>query len=207
MSIVTVVAAAGLAMIAIERAIPGRRFPVVPGWLPRALVANAVQIAVVVGLAPLWDAWMLDRRPFDLEAIGLLPGAAVGYGAVTFVYYWWHRARHEVPWLWRGLHQLHHSPQRIEILTSFYKHPLEILANGVLSSAILYGIGLGPKPPPSRSSPPGSRSSSTTGTCAPPVRWAWCSSVPRCTAFTTSTGGTRRTSATCRSGIGSSGPM
>ena len=43
-----------------------------------------------------------------------------------------------MPFLWRWFHQLHHSPQRIEILTSFYKHPLELVVNGVLSSAILY---------------------------------------------------------------------
>ena len=31
------------------------------------------------------------------------------------------------------------------MLTSFYKHPLEIMANGVLSSAVLYlGVGLDP---------------------------------------------------------------
>src|SRR5262249_39822873 len=60
--------------------------------------------------------------------------------------YWWHRWRHEVDFLWRWLHQVHHSPQRIEIITSFYKHPLEILVNSVLSSAILYlGLGLGPE--------------------------------------------------------------
>jgi sterol desaturase/sphingolipid hydroxylase (fatty acid hydroxylase superfamily) len=47
--------------------------------------------------------------------------------------------------LWRVFHQVHHSPQRIEIITSFYKHPLEIVVNGVLSSAILYLlVGLGP---------------------------------------------------------------
>ena len=28
------------------------------------------------------------------------------------------------------VHQVHHSPQRIEVITSFYKHPLEIVANG-----------------------------------------------------------------------------
>ena len=37
------------------------------------------------------------------------------------------------------------QPARIEIITSFYKHPLEVLANGVLSSAILYlVVGLSP---------------------------------------------------------------
>ena len=55
-------------------------------------------------------------------------GAIVGYLAITFVYYWWHRWRHESPFLWRWFHQVHHSPQRIEIITSFYKHPLEIVA-------------------------------------------------------------------------------
>src|SRR5690606_25351902 len=38
---------------------------------------------------------------------------------------------------WRWLHQLHHSPARLELAATFYKHPLEILVNGVLSSAIL----------------------------------------------------------------------
>jgi sterol desaturase/sphingolipid hydroxylase (fatty acid hydroxylase superfamily) len=39
---------------------------------------------------------------------------------------------------------MHHSPQRIEVITSFYKHPNEVLLNSVLSSAILYlvvGVG------------------------------------------------------------------
>src|SRR5205823_3491246 len=44
------------------------------------------------------------------------------------------------PFLWRWLHQVHHSPQRIELITSFYKHPLELLANGILSSALVYWV-------------------------------------------------------------------
>jgi sterol desaturase/sphingolipid hydroxylase (fatty acid hydroxylase superfamily) len=40
---------------------------------------------------------------------------------------------------------VHHSPARIEVLTSFYKHPLEIAINGVLVSSVLYVIvGLEP---------------------------------------------------------------
>lgn len=42
--------------------------------------------------------------------------------------------------LWKFIHQFHHSPQRIEIVTSFYKHPVEIAVNGVISSAVLYGV-------------------------------------------------------------------
>jgi sterol desaturase/sphingolipid hydroxylase (fatty acid hydroxylase superfamily) len=77
--------------------------------------------------------------------LGVFPQAIIGYVVITFIYYWWHRWRHEVPLLWRWLHQLHHSPQRIELITSFYKHPLEIGLNGILSSAIVYLVlGLEP---------------------------------------------------------------
>jgi len=41
---------------------------------------------------------------------------------------------------WQVFHQVHHSPSRIEVLTSFYKHPIEIASNTVLSASILYGL-------------------------------------------------------------------
>jgi hypothetical protein len=37
-------------------------------------------------------------------------------------------------------HQVHHSPSRIEVLTSFYKHPVEILCDAILSAVILYPL-------------------------------------------------------------------
>ena len=70
----------------------------------------------------------------------IIADALLGYFVITFVYYWWHRARHENSVLWRWLHQVHHSACSLEVLTSFYKHPVEILINGVLSSAILYAL-------------------------------------------------------------------
>ena len=75
----------------------------------------------------------------------MLADALLGYLVLTFVYYWWHRARHEVPLLWRWLHQLHHSACRIELVTSFYKHPAEIVANALVSSLLIYVLlGLSP---------------------------------------------------------------
>jgi sterol desaturase/sphingolipid hydroxylase (fatty acid hydroxylase superfamily) len=76
---------------------------------------------------------------------GVVADMLIGYVSLTFVYYWWHRARHEVPFLWRWFHQVHHSATRIEVITSFYKHPVEVLVNGVLSSLIVYALlGLQP---------------------------------------------------------------
>jgi sterol desaturase/sphingolipid hydroxylase (fatty acid hydroxylase superfamily) len=140
-----VVVGLGVLMLCVERLAPGRAWPRVSGWWIRAIVLNVVQAGVVWLAGIAWDRWMQRHRPWSADGLGLVGGALVGYVAVTFVYYWWHRWRHEVPFLWRWLHQLHHSPQRIEVITSFYKHPVEIAVNGLLSSAILYlGVGLAP---------------------------------------------------------------
>jgi sterol desaturase/sphingolipid hydroxylase (fatty acid hydroxylase superfamily) len=139
-----IVLAFGLAMLGAERWAPGRHWPAVRGWWPRALAANVFQAGVVLVAGRAWDGWLLQHRPWSADALGTAGGAALGYLAVTFLYYWWHRWRHESSFLWRWFHQLHHSPQRIEVVTSFYKHPAELIANGLLSSAILYAlVGLG----------------------------------------------------------------
>jgi len=145
MNTILTVAVLGAGMLAAEARWPGRRFPNVRGFRVRALVSIGVQAGAVLLAGWSWDRWLSEHRLFSAEALGTVPGALLGYLVITLVYYGWHRARHEVPFLWRWLHQVHHSPQRLELLTAFYKHPLEILANGVLSSAIVYlALGLGP---------------------------------------------------------------
>jgi sterol desaturase/sphingolipid hydroxylase (fatty acid hydroxylase superfamily) len=129
-----------IAMMLIERLRPGRRFPTVKGWWTRAIAVNLVQVGIVFLAGVTWDGWLVTHRPWSAERLGLLGGAAVGYVVITFIYYWWHRARHASDFLWRWFHQFHHSPQRIEIITSFYKHPFELIVNGVLSSAIIYWL-------------------------------------------------------------------
>ena len=142
---VLIVLLVAAAMFAAERLRPGRTLPRVHRFLARALVLNAVQIGSVALAGRLLDPWLRAHRPWSADQLGLIGGALVGYVVITFVYYWWHRARHEVPFLWRWFHQLHHSPRRIEILTSFYKHPFELAVNALLSSAILYlVVGVGP---------------------------------------------------------------
>lgn len=143
MLITAICFAAAVAMFLVERVAPGRAWPRVRGWWPRAIALNAVQVGIVFVAGVAWDGWMLRHRPWSLDGLPDPLAALIGYVAVTFVYYWWHRARHDVGFLWRWFHQVHHSPARIEVITSFYKHPLEIAVNGVLSSAILYlGCGL-----------------------------------------------------------------
>jgi len=145
MTVVCIVLVCGLAMILREVHQPGRDLPPVDGWIARAVFLTVVQ-ALVAALANLtWDRWLPGFALGHLGGHGVVIDALLGYFVLTFVYYWWHRARHEIPFLWRWFHQVHHSPARIEVLTSFYKHPVEVLANGLLSSWIVFVLlGLGP---------------------------------------------------------------
>ena len=147
MVIAAIVFITALAMIGVEFAAPGRTWPKVSGWWTRAIALNAVQVAMVFIAGLTWDRWLDGVSLIDSQAFLGTNGAAIfGYLTITFIYYWWHRARHASPLLWRWFHQVHHSPQRLEIVTSFYKHPAEIVVNSLLSSLILYVIcGLRPE--------------------------------------------------------------
>lgn len=123
-----------------ERLFPGRQLPESKGWYLRALFVNLVQLGVTLALARVWVHLFGNLSVFSLRNwhAPILEGF-VGWFIGTFFFYWWHRLRH-VNGFWHVFHQIHHSPSRIEILTSFYKHPLEILADSILSALILYPL-------------------------------------------------------------------
>jgi len=126
--------------LVLERLRPGRPLPRSAGWHARALGINLAQLGITLAAGRVWQHLFGDASLLDL-ASWRLPVAEgfVGWFVGTFVFYWWHRVRHQ-DGFWRIFHQLHHSPSRIEILTSFYKHPIEILANAALSAAVLFPL-------------------------------------------------------------------
>ena len=134
------------ACFVLERAIPGWRLPHVRTWPLRVLAINAVQLGVVVLAGFTWERWLSAGSLFHLSRhLGPVAGGLAAYFIATFVFYWWHRARHESDLLWRLFHQIHHSPQRIEVITSFYKHPVEMVVNSIIGSLLVYAVlGLSP---------------------------------------------------------------
>lgn len=100
---------------------------VLAGWLFRASISEHA-------LLPLPADW-----PFLAKAvIVFLTASLLAYG--------WHRATHASDTLWRCIHQLHHSPSRIEALTAFYLHPLDSFLASLLNAIIAYGLfGVGPE--------------------------------------------------------------
>ncbi len=127
-------------MIIIERLWPNALLPETPRWWVRALIFNFAQALISFIAAVTWDKWFPFFTLFEIDALPNAIQILIGYITITFIYYWWHRARHEIPLLWNVFHQIHHSPARLEVITSFYKHPLETFVNGLLSSWLLHSL-------------------------------------------------------------------
>lgn len=126
---------------AIERLMPGWKLPSVPTWPARVLMINAVQFCVLLIAGVAWERWFQSRSFLHLSAyVSPSAGGLIAYFIATFIFYWWHRWRHEYSLLWRGFHQIHHSPQRLEVITSFYKHPGEMIVNSIIGAALVYGF-------------------------------------------------------------------
>jgi sterol desaturase/sphingolipid hydroxylase (fatty acid hydroxylase superfamily) len=121
-----------------ERRFPGRELPNAPRWYWRALIFNCVAVVVLTAVGWVFDDFfrahsLLSIRDWHFtafEVMVLLP-------AWSFVFYWWHRAAH-LDGLWHFFHQMHHSPSRIEVVTTFYKHPLEAIFETILTALIIY---------------------------------------------------------------------
>lgn len=123
-----------------ERVRPGRSLPRSNRWYTRSIAINLVQLGVTLAVGFYWHQWWQGSSVLKLADIGNpATEGFIGWVVGTFVFYWWHRLRH-VNGLWQVFHQIHHSASRIEVLTSFYKHPIEIFVNSLLTSVILFPV-------------------------------------------------------------------
>ena len=134
------VIAATVAFLVLERLFPGRPVPRVKGWYLRVRLVNGAQLLITLATARLWIELLGEFSLLHLAQWNVpLAEGFVGWFVGTFFFYWWHVIRHRKGW-WLAFHQIHHSPSRIETLTSFYKHPIEILSDALLSAVVLYPL-------------------------------------------------------------------
>lgn len=112
-------------------------------WLIVAGGLNLVQMMVSLGVGYVFRDKIAAQAWWPLPES--VPAPVVGLAAfflTSFLFYFWHRALHANDFLWRTVHQLHHSPQRLESLSAFYAHPLDSAAAtalGCLCSYVVFG--------------------------------------------------------------------
>jgi sterol desaturase/sphingolipid hydroxylase (fatty acid hydroxylase superfamily) len=134
------------AMLAIETKWPARHFPPRRGWrwLGFAFLVLIMSVGAMLPLLLPLD-WLAAHRWIDASGLGVVGGTLVGWVVLSAISYAYHRASHGLPLLWRLSHQLHHSPQRIDISGSVLFHPFEMVVQ-VLIQLFVTVIVLGLDP-------------------------------------------------------------
>lgn len=88
-------------------------------------------------------AWWGDEEQIGLlrsVEIGFLPTLLLAILAFEFISYWFHRALHAFPWLWR-LHAVHHSDTELDFTTTYRNHPVELYVNAPLTIPLILLLG------------------------------------------------------------------
>jgi sterol desaturase/sphingolipid hydroxylase (fatty acid hydroxylase superfamily) len=81
----------------------------------------------------------------DGTRLGVAAGAVIGLLGVSLANALLHRAYHRYDPLWRWVHQLHHSPQRVDAVGGVVFSPLEVVLNVAMFQAVtVFLLGLDP---------------------------------------------------------------
>ena len=120
---------AALVAVALQRLAPHARLRgswTVNGglWLVNAVVLGLICGACAFTVA----AWAADQRLglFNVVSMPWWMTGVTTIAALDLTSYWWHRANHRVPVLWR-FHQVHHSDPTFTTSTGVRFHPGELL--------------------------------------------------------------------------------
>jgi sterol desaturase/sphingolipid hydroxylase (fatty acid hydroxylase superfamily) len=125
---------------------PARQYPKVKGWVAKGVASFALYSILSMTLPFIWDAWLGERRLIDATSLGTFWGAVIGFLTVEAFMYGWHRLLHGSDFLWRWLHQMHHSAERIDVAGAFYFSPLDTVGWSLLGSlALVWAVGVTPE--------------------------------------------------------------
>src|SRR5687767_7725922 len=127
-----------------ERVTPGRPLPQVRGWNARALLAFVLFLAISIYLPLLLADWIAPLQLFDLSQWPTVAAAALGVLVYEFGAYAYHRSLHTFTPLWRAVHQMHHSAERLDVPGAFWFGPLDMIGWSLLPAVALTLLGLAP---------------------------------------------------------------
>jgi sterol desaturase/sphingolipid hydroxylase (fatty acid hydroxylase superfamily) len=98
----------------------------------------ALSPLVVIPISAVAAQWSLDWRP---PWLGGMSGLAFDLLLLDFWIYWWHRANHRVPVLWR-FHEVHHLDQFLDVTSAIRFHLGEVMLSAVVRAALVFLVAI-----------------------------------------------------------------
>ena len=135
------------ALFVLERVFPAARprFGAMVGRVAQPLMRVAKNLGfaginavisplVVIPISAVAAQWSLGWRPEWFSGTG---GLAFDLLLLDLWIYWWHRANHRVPFLWR-FHEVHHLDQFLDVTSAVRFHLGEVLLSAVARAAVIF---------------------------------------------------------------------
>jgi sterol desaturase/sphingolipid hydroxylase (fatty acid hydroxylase superfamily) len=94
----------------------------------------AISPLIVIPLSAFAAAWAPHWRP---EWWSGGPGLALDLLLLDLWIYWWHRANHEVPLLWR-FHEVHHRDEFLDVTTAVRFHVGEVVLSAFVRAMVIF---------------------------------------------------------------------
>jgi sterol desaturase/sphingolipid hydroxylase (fatty acid hydroxylase superfamily) len=134
------------ALLLWEALAPARKLPAIARWRTRAFTSFAVYFLLSSYLPLLWSETLAQYQLFDLTTLGTWAGAAVGLVIYELFAYAYHRGLHASDGLFRVVHQMHHSAERLDGASAFWFSPLDMIGwTALFSLALTLVVGLTPE--------------------------------------------------------------
>lgn len=103
-------------------------------WLANTAMSPLLTVPITAGAATLTLWQRPDWGPsWAMLALDLL--------LLDLWIYWWHRANHEMQFLWR-FHQVHHRDEFLDVTSGLRFHPGEVLASALVRGAFIIAMAM-----------------------------------------------------------------
>lgn len=141
-NVVLLVFGAAFGLTVLERLYPAREPNPSFRWSIVAFLVNLLQLLPAVLGQYTWEKYLVQAQSiFNLQNVmNPFLGGFFAYFVASWIFYWWHRLRHDRRWIWLVFHQFHHSVRYNVVLAAFFKHPLEITVNSVVATILVYPV-------------------------------------------------------------------
>ena len=128
------------AFLLLDLAYGARRVKTPRYWRIRAFLVTLFVFGLSLVVPMFWSRLIGDRTLFHLASLGTWGGAAIGVLVYQFFHYWYHRAVHRSDFLFRWVHQMHHSVEGIEAFGAYYLSPWDVFGFVSIASLVFFPL-------------------------------------------------------------------
>ncbi|MEB2777843.1 sterol desaturase family protein [Algoriphagus sp. D3-2-R+10] len=111
----------------------------------RGLIAFGIFFYLSSYLPIVTDGFLADYQMIDLSGFPLILQVLIGLLTYQLFLYGWHWSMHRSNKLWKVFHQMHHSSERLDIPSTFYFSPMDMIGFTLLGS-IVFALFMGVSP-------------------------------------------------------------